>query len=319
MQSNFIYIVIAVIIILYTTNEINDRYNLYSLVKPRSKSILVDIDGNVVSMDSNAVKQHLVIIKNILQDMSKIPYLRDNVNDEMFDAFVIGSLGDLEKFKHDNHYYNNIEKNAHSAANINEIINNIGQVIYVLDNNICKTTISFGNIHSLIKLYSKLTREKAYKSYDDRFDSGVNYVTSGQKYFIDDVNTYCNSYTFDQESKIKDRIAPIKPRNNNMELSQNPDAGFGTLQHDGELYINDTNNKSFEKIHQTVKINTISNDTYESQYRTDSGLTFVIKRDNIPSYIPFCDLSKMREEVSNANKYIIDFDSKHSLRNDYNL
>ena len=319
MQSNFIYTVITIIIILYTINEVNERYNLYSLVNPRENGVLVDIDGHVVNMNTKAVKQHLVIIKNILLNISKVPYLKDDVNDKMLDSLIIGSLADLEKFKRDNHYYKNVSEYIPPQANIEEVISNICQVIYVLDNEICETTISFGYLHSLIKLYSKLTSEKIYRSYDDTFDSCVDSVTSGQKYFIDDINNYCNSYTFDQESKIKDRIAPIKPRNNNMELSQNPDAGFGLLQHDGESYANDVNNKSFERMKQTVKANTVSNDTYESQYRTDSGLTFTIKRDNIPSYVPFCDLSKMREEVAEANRYIIDFNSKHSLRNDYNL
>lgn len=320
MQSNFIYIIITIIIFTYTINEINERYNLYSLVN-RSKGILVNIDGHIIDMEQTAVKQHLVIIKNILQTMSQIPCQQDDSNKLMLSAYTIGSLGDLEKFKRDNHYnhYKNNDKYIIPAANIDEVISSIGQVIYVLDNEICSSSILLGNLHELIKLYGKLTTEIQYKQYDDKFNSGVNYVTSGQKYFIDDVNTYCNSYTFDQESKIKDRIAPIKPRNNNMELSQNPDAGFGTMQHDGESYVNDDVNKSFERLQQVVKPNNISNETYDTQYRTDSGLTFVIKRDNIPKYIPFCDLTKMREEVANANKYIIDFDSKHGLRNDYKL
>lgn len=320
MQSNFIYIIITIIIFTYTINEINERYNLYSLVN-RSKGILVNIDGHIIDMEQTAVKQHLVIIKNILQTMSQIPCQQDDANKLMLNAYTIGSLGDLEKFKRDNLYnhYKDNDKYIIPAANIDEVIRSIGQVIYVLDNEICSSSILLGNLHELIKLYGKLTTEIEYKQYDDKFNSGVNHVTSGQKYFIDDVNTYCNSYTFDQESKIKDRIAPIKPRNNNMELSQNPDAGFGTMQHDGESYVNDDVNKSFERLQQVVKPNNISNETYDTQYRTDSGLTFVIKRDNIPKYIPFCDLTKMREEVANANKYIIDFDSKHGLRNDYKL
>jgi len=316
MQSNFIYIIIAIIIITYTTSEINNRYNVYSLIN-RPKGILVDIDGNLVNMESTVVKQHLVIIKNILKNISKIPYLSDDVNNTMLNAYTIGALGDLEKFKRDNYYCD--KKDILPEANIIEVINNIGHVIHILDQNICVSTISFGSLHELVKLYSKLTSEKQYKSYNDTHDSGVNYVTSGKKYVIDDINNYCNSYTFDQESKIKDRIGPIKPRNNNMDLSQNPDAGFGRMQYDGESYANDDNNKLFERLEQTVKTNNVSNNVYDTQYRTDSGHTFVIKRDNIPSYIPFCDLTKMREEVANANKYIIDFNSKHGLRNDYNI
>ena len=316
MQSNFIYIIIAIIIITYTVNEINERHNSYSLVN-RSKGILVNIDGYIIDMKQTAVKQHLVIIKNILQTMRQIPCYQDDMNKQMLNAYIIGSLVDLEKFKRDNSYSDN-DKYITPVANIDEVIRNIGQVIHIF-NDICTSSISLGNLHELIKLYSRLTTEIQYNQYSDKFNSGVNYVTSGQKYFIDDVNTYCNSYTFDQESKIKDRIAPIKPRNNNMELSQNPDAGFGTMANDGESYLNDDINKSFEKLQHIVKPNNISNNTYDTQYKTDSGLTFVIKRDNIPSYVPFCDLTKMREEVANANKYIIDFDSKHGLRNDYKL
>jgi hypothetical protein len=317
MQSNFIYIIIAIIIIVYTTNEINERYNSYILVN-RSKGILVNIDGHIIDMKQTAIKQHLVIIKNILQTMSQIPCHQDDINKQMLNAYITASLVDLEKFKRDNSYIDN-DKYIIPVANIDEIIRNIGQVIHILNNSICASSISLGNLHELIKLYGRLTTEIQYNQYSDKFNSGVNYVTSGQKYFIDDVNTYCNSYTFDQESNIKDRIAPIKPRNNNMELSQNPDAGFGTMANDGESYLNDDINKSFERLQHVVKPNNISNNTYDTQYKTDSGLTFVIKRDNIPSYIPFCDLTKMREEVANANKYIIDFDSKHGLRNDYKL
>jgi len=270
-------------------------------------------------MKSTAVKQHLFIIKNILKNMSKIPYSLDDVNNVMLNSFIIGTLGDLEKFKRDNSYYNKYDEYRLPKANIDEVIHNIEQVIHIIDKTDCVSKILIGNLHELIKLYGKLTIIKPYNSYSETHDSGVNYVTSGQKYFIDDVNSYCNSYTFDQESKVKDRIAPIKPRNNNMELSQNPDAGFGRMQYDGESYVNDVNNKLFERMKQTVKTNNVSNDVYDTQYRTDSGHTFVIKRDNIPSYIPFCDLTKMREEVANANKYMIDFNSKHSLRNDYNL
>lgn len=317
MQSNFIYIIIAIIIILYTINEINNRYDLYNIIINRKQSILVNVNGHIVNMDLNEVKHHLNIIKNVLKNVSKIPYPQDITTTIMINALIISSLADLEKFKRDNHYID--DENKLSSPNIDEIINNIGHILYIFDNKICRSSISFGNLHNLIKLYSELTSKYIYNTYDDVYDSGIDHAKPGQKYIIDDVNNYHNSYTFDQNSKIKDRIVPIKPRNNNMELSQNPDAGFGIMKYDGESYANDLNSKSFERMHQTVKLNNISNETYESQYRTDSGLTFLIKRDNIPSYIPFCDLSKMREEVENANKHIIDFSAKHSLRNDYNL
>jgi len=343
MDPNILYILITIILIVFVYKNTHDKFEKSESL--HTDEVIVKLNDDLIYVNKQKIIQHLRKLKDKLLKISKVNYTPGESDQIRIDSVSVSCLTELHEFidinsygiesnvatKEKNHLFgksedcrNNILRSDISDAQreryeILYIVTNIDIILDILQNSVRSPNegyLQLTNLHTLVKLYDHVVYGVSCSSYADKYNSGVNYITSGQKYLIDDLNEYCSEYTYDYG--VNHRKAAV-PRLNKMDQSQDVTAGFGTHKYDGESYVGDDESRYYEQMQRISKPNMISNETYNTQYISDSGLTYIIKRDIIKPYIPFCDLSKIRSEKKNQNKYIVDYNTKHALRNDYNF
>lgn len=301
---------------------------------------VVEIDGSIFKINLQKITDHLHILKNNLIALNKRTKKLNNTGITMLNNALNATSDDINKFKSDNNFSDiKLQFGSHQDHNIlgNKLYNDgalrsdiddleyeklkmlntimdIEIMILMLKNNQFEGRIKLTNLHNLIRISSALVSGRDYLTYDDIFnDFGVKTLVG---FTIDDENTYNNFYTND--FGVKTRV--MQQKVHKIDKSQDVDRGFGTLHFDAEIFANDAMAPIYEGYtHKTRVAKDELSPSYNTQLLGDSGMTYVIKRDIIPSYIPFVDINKTIFRNKAAKAHLIDSAARQSLRDDYKL
>jgi len=323
--------------------------------------VILKVDSQFIKTKIPYAVNYLNSLKNSLSTLNKVDYKATDFNIIDIDNLIKESSKDLTKFKESNGYYdssitsnsviNNLKIDLHKANtlygskynnelsrsdvysdkqyeeyNLLNLLIEIQIVILLLENGKNNGRIYLDNLHNLIKLYSGITSNAEFISYDKAHNN--NYIE------IDDKNNYLNGYTNDY-GRIHGDIHASKVIKN--VASQNKEYGVGTdmkdmifysantcfdkddnYSHIGECMITDDYSPLFnESIMKRKAKRTNNNVSHNTQYMYDSGYTALVKRNHIKNYIPLCDINKIKTDKERIKMVMLDTKSRTSLRNDY--
>ena len=331
MTSNYLYILISILIIFYIYLEIDHRITVYNFGSFGDTSrILVEINSDIISADIDNIINHLSILKDNLITLHKLDCPIDNIYMTQMHNVINLCETDLNNFKSVNNYndyddsvlksnvltYNNLYKtpidlinseyNEHSEYTVLNTIVNIEIAIGLLQNSTSgsfprgsfpRGILRLTNVHNLIKLSKEIFKGNVYLSYDEIFNDSDNTYTS----------LYTNDYGVANNYKVS---AKVRTMINSQSVNQGID----------NKYVNDHKTPLTEKnMTNTVMPRNEYNSASNTQWLNDSNLTKVIKRNCIDNYVPFCNITKILENKRIANLQLVDSTSRQSLRNDYNF
>lgn len=338
MNSNFLYILISIIIFIYVYSEIENK--VLRLEEEREilsrKNMTIDLDGNVLRINSKNIIKHLNKIKNNLKTLNTVFYSKspDNLEEDNVLKQIRSCSVDLDRFKKFNGFVDNFDNDFHrfnkfssynngskSWREMSSIIIDINIIIELLKNDLYKGRLYLSNLHKLVQMYATLTNHQEFITYDNLFEVGEivshDYSPSHQ-----DANKsadgYRNAYTYDYGVE---HSAVLFPRINKSDKSQRIEEGISNILdsygESGEDLVIDNSNMRFDQgVNKTTMRHNDS--SLHTQYVSDSGVTFMIKRDIFDNYVPFCDINKIRSDAKKMNKNLIDH-GKGYLRNDYDF
>jgi hypothetical protein len=358
MDANYIYIIVTLIILIYLYSVIESNiYASQRTVKlnDNNNKIMIDLNGNLIETDTNHITNHLIVIKNNLIALKKSDFTSfNNESYNKLDELIYQSIADTAHnlFGEKLDLMEKIQRSDISLDNNEEFIKNkkmrlqqliidleIVTLIIKISSTDAKGYIRLTNLHQLLNLVSLVSTGKNYLTYDDLFSNldttstNVSYTDCGYsnvdysrkyddartslsnyKFLIDDTNTYSNLYSNDYGRDGKMPWA----KSINIMNSQDVMAGYNTLPYDGELFVNDEDNilLPYKEVEPVFRANQYTQNT---QLFENSDTTYITKRDIIPSYIPFYNLTKIRSDISKKKKKTVDYNSRQALREDYNL
>ena len=106
----------------------------------------------------------------------------------------------------------------------------------------------------------------------------------------------------------------------NITKSQDINKGFGNLQEDGELFVNDNPNIILAGIKPNFNISLGSRENImNTQIFGSSDVINPNKRNCVKNYLPFYDINAIRSRKERIRSNVMDLSSRQSLRNDYDF
>lgn len=293
-NSNFLYLIISVIIFIYLYFSASYKYKKhFSTDHDGKKKVLIEINTNIIEVDTKNIYTHLMSIKENLDTVNalKISY-NANTNSQLEYLIELVSK-DLQKFKR----RNNLDDIQLPNNDLTDIISDIKIILLILKQE-PTGQLTLTNLHNLVKFLSKVTYGESYLSYDDMFDIDVKTNMNNQEEF----HKYAN---FNKHMPKQ-----------HTDMSQNIIAGFGNEYDDGEEFVNDEINISFQTNTKPLRNEiTQTYNTYNTQLFGVSDKQ-EMARSEIRHYVPFCNINKLKKE-SKKNNVFVDTYGKQSLRNDY--
>lgn len=298
MVINFIYILISVVIFIFVYREIISESEYR---KPYS--ITVEINSDIVDTDRMDVYDHLYRIKNNLYTIKNMQKSLDVIYIPQINKLIQYAIYDIHIFQDKNgimdHHMDKLDK-----PSIHDLIVKIDEVINTLSDNygvsVLKGVLSLTNLHDVIRLSNSI-----YIEDDDDGYSKYNDILG------DEGNSYISHYTLDLGG-----VKPLSKVTNSANKSHDEqyESGYRVIMSNDEYNITfkqPVQNRVTEYNEDSVGINT--------QNLSYSDVTYITKRDNIPTYIPFCDITKAIEDKRRRGMHLVDKNAKKGLRNDYIL
>lgn len=297
MVINFIYILISIIIFIFVYREIISESEYR---KPYS--ITIEIDDDIVDTDRMDVYDHLYRIKNNLYAINNMQNSLDVMYIPQIDKLIQYAIYDIHIFQDKNgimdHHMDRSDK-----PSIQDLIMKIDEVIDTLADNygvpVLKGVLTLTNLHDIIRLSNTV-----YKDDDDGYSKYRDMLR-------DEDNSYVSHYTLD--------LGGVKPLSRvinraNKSHDEQYESGYRVIMSNDEhniMFAQPVQNRVTEYNEDSVGINT--------QNLSYSDVTYITKRDNIPTYIPFCDITKAIEDKRRRSMHLVDKNAKKGLRNDYQL
>jgi hypothetical protein len=346
-NSNTIYILITVIILLYTywkvlelededeynNNKYYDEYGEYDygvVNRHSSNLIVVETNKQIMKVNIPNIINHLSVLRDNIITLSKLSPIANHVTQKTINNLIHNTKTDLGKFKSANNYNDHVYYNDHIDAHnggdndsIKSVANEINLVIYLLNQKKYNGRLILTNLYALIKISNAAVRvtdqkfttyEMSMKPYYEKI------ITSNDEY--KSYNTQNNSderfrYTIDDYNDYNHA-----EYNHHYGLSSNrlQSTNANTLNkvaNPTNLNNNIRSNLVFSNMPRNRKMINDPYDIYNTQIFNNSEIINVVKRNGIQNYIPFYDLDKIRRERDKMRKKYFETITKDSIRNDY--
>jgi hypothetical protein len=290
MVINFIYILLAIMIFIFIYSEI--------ILETRNEnpySITIELDMDVINTDKLDVYDHLYTIKNNLYVVETMQSSIDSMYLPQLTEITQYAIYDLNMFQDQNEY----TSNGYNTPTIGNLILKLNEVISIMGNGLDSDTLMgilpLTNLHRLVRLTSHLFSNSGYFQYDD--------------IFRDDTNNYISHYTWDMGG-----LKPYTTASARVNKSQDEqyNSGYRRIMSNDEytvVFKQAIQNKIVERNSDNSGVNT--------QKFSGSDVTYITKRDTIPNYIPFCDITKALEDKRRRVMHMVDKNAKGGLRDDY--
>lgn len=337
MRSNYLYILILIILFIYLYAEYENRIHFDNL--DNYDAIAIDLESNIIKTDVDGVIDHLVLLKENLLLLNKMPRAIDKTTMVKVDSIIKTCLYGLDSFKRANQFNNDslcfspshisqylcgkLQESSENMARsdildyqyekyeIMDVITNIEIVILLIINGKRNGIINLSDLHDLIKICSTLSNGAKYLSYDEVFS----YEVPDQQtvYNIHEYDDYLSPYTNDYG---KEHSKLLHTRLNKSNISH--DDGFNTLYGEGEKYTNDNATIICDRVRKRHNAPiTMDNNHYNTQWLSSSDVSHTVKRNGIKNYVPFHDINKILAEIKYVKQHTTDSIAKRSLCNDY--
>jgi hypothetical protein len=299
---NFIYILILLILLILLTYTPYEKHVV-------SDNIIVEINNDIIKTNTVDATIYLNFIRTDLlkfNNFDKLNQLDTDSQNELHKLIDVCAI-DMSRLKKANNldynfghqfYYDDmvysrsdVTYNQFDRLKLSNLIFDVDMALYLLKNNTIYGRLTLTNLYKLV--------EKLKSDQDNIYKSVLEESTTEDNY-------YHNDYV--HEGKIP------AARSNKVVRSQES-KGFGNLRDDGEDFANDDFNILLSV---KPKIQKKAKAAMNTQALGESDTTYVTNKNCIKNYLPFCDLTKIRNDREKA-KYLIDQNSRQSLANDYNF
>jgi hypothetical protein len=334
MSTNNLYILILVILFIYSYYEIDKKITRLAINETISDEVVVELNKSIYIIDATRVVDHIHMLKNNMITLNKRIHNLNGAAIVVLNRLINNVMEDSQNYKTDNSFsdiklqfgdhtdhnmfgnklYNSnamrsdIDDVQYEKYKILNVIMDLEIMMLLIKNDNRDGRIKLTNLHNLIRFLSSMADGKDYLTYDDIF--GIEAIS--REYVIDDENTYNNFYTND--FGVNTRI--MQQKVHKVDRSQD-NTNIGLIKMDCDNYISDESTPLYESYKYVQLPKVEQSTTHNTQTLGTSGQTYVIKRDIIQNYVPFCDINKIIEDKKRASKHLIDSDARQSLRNDY--
>ena len=219
MSTNNLYILILVILFIYSYYEIDKKITRLAINETISDEVVVELNKSIYIIDATRVVDHIHMLKNNMITLNKRIHNLNGAAVVVLNRLINNVMEDSQNYKTDNSFsdiklqfgdhtdhnifgnklYNSnamrsdIDDVQYEKYKILNVIMDLEIMMLLIKNDNRDGRIKLTNLHNLIRFLSSMADGKDYLTYDDIF--GIEAIS--REYVIDDENTYNNFYTND--------------------------------------------------------------------------------------------------------------------------